>query len=135
MGWRGFFVVLCVVALLSGCAHTKYVAAPEYHTEYRARTDSVLRIDTIMRHDSVSVMMVGDTVRIDRYLWRDNIRYRYVVKSDTILRTDSVRVPYSVERQLTKWERRFMGIGKMAVGGMVVAGIIFIIWLSKRKIP
>lgn len=127
--------MLCVVALLLGCAHTKYVTVPEYHTEYVSRTDSVLRIDTIMRHDSVSVMMVGDTVRIDRYLWRDNIRYRYVVKSDTILMTDSVRVPYPVERQLTKWERRFMGIGKMAVGGMVVAGIIFIIWLSKRKIP
>lgn len=48
---------LIMVCLVS--CRTKYVSVPEYHTEYKVRTDSFIKRDSVWVHDSVSVWMKG----------------------------------------------------------------------------
>ena len=54
-----------LIGLIEVClvsCRTKYVSVPEYHTEYKVRTDSFIKRDSVWVHDSVSVWMKGDTV-------------------------------------------------------------------------
>lgn len=97
--------VCALLTLLTGCRSVRYVSVPEYHTEYKARVDSVLKHDSVWVHDSVMVRLVGDTVWRDRWHTETAYRYLYKTKTDTILKTDSVRVPLPVERRLGWWEQ------------------------------
>lgn len=115
-------MICTLISLLSGCKSIKYIPVET------VRTDSVcveryLR-DSIYQRDSVFVnqWMVGDTVYQDKVIWkyvyRDKVRYDTV----SILRSDSVRVPYPVEHKLTKWEEV-----RLTVGGWAIAFIIIVI--------
>lgn len=135
------FVLIALSALcLAGCK-TKYVAVPEYHTEYKVRTDSVITRDTIMLRDSVYVsqFLKGDTVYVSKVItkWRDKAAYRHIAHTDTIIKTDSIRVPMPVERSLTKSERRYIRLGRLAAGFLcmaVVGGMTAAVWWYRKKI-
>lgn len=117
-------VAICaVLTCLMGCRSVKYVSVPEYHTEYKVRTDSFVRRDTAWVHDSVSVWMHGDTVWKEKYKTRYEYKYVYRNVGDTILKTDSVRVPYPVERKLGWWEQKKVDY---FVPVCVVCGIFFV---------
>lgn len=91
--------------LLVGCRSIQYVPVETVRTEYKTNTvhDSVIIENTV--HDSVMVIYRDDTVRIERWhvQWRDRWRERII--TDTLVRQDSIQVPYPVERRLTKWQR------------------------------
>ena len=53
-------------------------------------------------------------------------------KIDTIMQLDSIRVPYPVEKQLTKWQRWKMDMGGWAMG--VAAVLIILVILKVTKI-
>lgn len=61
---------------------------------------------------------------------RDSVRELKAEKN--VVKVDSVRVPYPVERKLTKWEQAKMDFGGIAFGGIVVA-IGIIVWLAIRR--
>lgn len=117
-------LLLAACLMLSSCRTARYVYVPEHHTRYIVRTDSVLRIDTLMRYDSVSVLIVGDTVRLEKYMWRDRIKYRYTTKTDTIVKTDSVTITAPMERSLSRYENLSMRVGRAAIGLLAVLAII-----------
>ena len=125
--WLGtaLLIIMALTALyvLVGC-RTKYVTVPEYHKEYINRTDTFLRSDTLYKLDSVVVRMQGDTTVIERIRWQNRFVNVYKVKTDTIIKTDSVRVPYPVERRLSKWEQFKMDVGGWAMG-VLALGIVF----------
>ena len=62
--------------------------------------------------------------------WRE----RYVVQCDTIYRskTDSIAVPYPVERNLSRWEKTKQDIGGIAIGAFIAVVSAVVIWLVKR---
>ena len=66
--------------------------------------------------------------------WRDRWRERTKEVHDTVYieRTDSVPVPYPVERELSRWERVKVDYGGFALGlvGSVLA--VAVIWLAKK---
>ena len=126
-------IVLTVLWMLAGC-RTKYVTVPEYHKEYINRTDTFLRSDTLYRLDSVVVRMQGDTTIIEKIRWQNRFVNVYKVKTDTIIKADSVRVPYPVEKTLTKWQRVKMDVGGWAMGLITVIIIFVIVWLVRRKV-
>lgn len=119
-------VVGLLVVMLTGCK-TKYVSVPEYHTQYVVRTDSVEKWDSIYLHDSTYIYKVGDTVSV--YVYRDKFKYKYLdrIKIDTLIKTDSIRVPYPVERNLTKWDRVKMEAGGISLVIICVIIIYFMI--------
>lgn len=77
------------------------------------RTDTVYAVktvrDTARVTDSVIVMVTakGDTVYKTKEVWRERERVRWRV--DTVykaaVRTDTIRVPVTVERKVPLWER------------------------------
>ena len=126
-------IVLTVLWMLAGC-RTKYVTVPEYHKEYINRTDTLLRSDTLYRLDSVVVRMQGDTTIIEKIRWQNRFVNVYKVKTDTIMKSDSIRVPYPVEKTLTMWQRAKMDVGGWAMGLITVVIIFVIVWLVRRKV-
>ena len=126
-------VLLLLLAMLTSCK-TRYVTVPEYHKEYIHSTDTFLRSDTLFRLDSVVVRMQGDTTVIEKIRWQNRFVNVYKVKTDTIIKTDSIRVPYPVEKKLSKWQQLRLDFGGWAMGGTVVAIVFIIIWLVRRKV-
>ncbi len=123
-----FLATLC----LCGCKTVKFVPVPEYHTLYKLRVDTVQRWDSIYFRDSVFIAEKGDTVYLTKTHWRERFRNVYHVKADTIMQLDSIRVPYPVEKQLTKWQQWKMDTGGWAMG--VAAVLIILVILKVTKI-
>lgn len=128
----GLFVCL-LLSMLSGC-RTKYVSVPEYHQVYVDRHDTLTKHDSVFQKEFVDRFVKGDTV----YLTKTKVDYRYRNIYKTLyrdsIRSDSVRVPYPVEKSLTKWQQLKMNLGGIAIGGIIIAIISVTAWLLlKRK--
>lgn len=127
-------VMLLLLAMLTSCKTTRYVSVPEYHKEYINRTDTFLRSDTLFRLDSVVIRQQGDTTVIEKIRWQNRFVNVYKVKTDTIMKSDSIRVPYPVERRLSKREQFKMDVGGLAMVLIAVVIIFVIVWLVRRKV-
>lgn len=135
LAWIALMLVILSALLLSGgCTRKVYV--PVENTTVRTDTvyQSQLRVDSVFCRDSVAVIQKGDTVFMTKY--RDRFRYRE--RTDTVYQTatDSIekRVPYPVERELTKWEQTKQDVGGMAIGALIVAVLAAaVMWVVKRK--
>lgn len=124
-----FWLVFLVLVFCLGSCRTKYVSVPEYHTEYITKTDSFTQRDSIFVKDSIYMWMQGDTIYKEKYsvIYKDRWRDRYLC--DTIIKTDSIRVPYPVERQLTKWESFKQQLGTYTVIAVMIGLLAVIIML------
>lgn len=110
--------VFLVLAICS-CRTVQYVPVET------VRTDSLyfntVSTDSVYVKDSVLVVK-GDTVT--EYRWRYVYRYKYRTDTVYVSRTDSVQVPYPVEKELTRWQRFKMDIGGYALAAVVVTVLI-----------
>ena len=132
---KGFLwgIMACIlISILTGCKSVQFVPVET------VKTDSVyidrFQRDSIYQRDSVFVnrWTAGDTVYQDKVVWK--YVYRDKVKYDTVsvLRSNTVRVPYPVERRLTKWEQVRLNVGGWAIGCMVITIIIFSIYIIRN---
>ena len=114
--------------LLASCSSIKYVPVETVRTEYRTR-DSI-RYDSIYQRDSVYLMFKGDTV----YKYKEKYLYKYLFlnRTDTVIKTDSIQVPYPVERKLTKWQAIKIELGGWAFGIIIAFALIIVGWLIYR---
>lgn len=141
-----FTIMYLLLLLLTGCK-TKYISVPEYHKEYISRTDSFFHTDTVKEKEWMTIKEVDSTQLAELGIQLKNIRSAYLIernknrersnitlsaKTDTIFKTDSIPVPYPVERKLNKWERVKMDYGGMAIGGTFVAVCFIVVWLARR---
>lgn len=122
-----------VIGMLTSCRSVKYVPVPEYHTEYKVKTDSFVKRDSVWVKDSVRLWMQGDTVYKERWHTEHNDRYVYRNKTDTVMKTDSVRVPYPVERELSRWEETKMNLF-VPIALLCVVFFVTLLWLIKRRL-
>lgn len=90
----------------------------------------------------------GDTLRHDREkiiyrasYWESEFEKLVESKNDSIrelmrqlesVKSDSIRVPYPVERKLSKWERAKMDFGGEAIVSVAVVLIAVVIWIVKK---
>ena len=131
------FVIASIlfVLMLQGC-RTKYVSVPEYHNVYVNKHDTLTKHDSIYQKEFVDRFVKGDTV----FLTKTKVDYRYKNIYKTLYRdsikTDSVRVPYPVEKKLSRWQGLKMEVGGWAIGvlSVVVLGAIgyIIMWLVRK---
>lgn len=115
-----------VCCSLCGCKSIQYVPVETI------KTDSIyiskVLVDSIYTRDSVYLEIKEDTI------FKQEFKYIYKYKSliDTIysIQVDSIRVPYPVEKQLSRWEKIKLDMGGVAIGGIVVliALIVFKFW-------
>lgn len=124
-----------ILMMLQGC-RTKYVSVPEYHNVYINKHDTLTKHDSIYQKEFVDRYIKGDTV----FLTKTKVDYRYKNIYKTLyhdsIKTDSVRVPYPIERKLNKWESLKMEVGGWAIGGMSVVLLVVIgcavLWLVRK---
>lgn len=131
------FVIASIlfVLMLQGCK-TKYVSVPEYHNVYVTKHDTLTKHDSVYQKEFVDRYVKGDTV----FLTKTKVDYRYKNLYKTLYRdsikTDSVRVPYPVEKKLSRWQGLKMEVGGWAIGvlSVVVLGAIgyIIMWLVRK---
>lgn len=153
-------LVCLLLTILFGCKGKEAVVIPSSTTESaKVMTDSVLmhKVDSVRSsiHDSI---FVHDSIFADRWTEGDTIFVREVKEriverwrterqssshidslshatTDTITRVVTIRVPYTVEAQITNAQRCFITIGKWSCGllaVMAICGIIFLAMKIKR---
>lgn len=146
-------VGLLAVFLFAGCKssfHAVKQSVSSYETDsFRAETkqnvlrwDSVIKRDSIYVRDSVATRQVGDTIFIDRWHWeyiydffqleKMNLENHQQQEYVFIARTDTIRVPYPVERKLTKWEEFELEYAAWAMGATCVLLVILGYELYKK---
>jgi hypothetical protein len=96
-----WMLLLAILSLFTGCK-TKTVLVPveKVKIEYRDR----LRVDSVYNSDTTYIRKSNDTVLIDVIRWRT----KYILKTDSVIRVDSIPYPVEVVREvnkLTKWQR------------------------------
>lgn len=126
------FLLMFLGMTLGSCVHYKYVPVETIKTEYITR-DS-LRIDSTYVHDSIFIREKQDTVFKDVYKYI--YKYQYITTTDTVIKTDSIQVPYPVEKQLTKWQQIKMDFGGLTMGaclGLLLLFIGYIIYVKRFK--
>lgn len=113
-------LLLIIACLLTSCGQIKYVPVESIRVEYRTR-DSI-KYDSIYKRDSVHVFVKGDTVIVykDRYLYK----YKFINRTDTVLVTDTIKEPYPVEKQLTKWQSLKIKLGDYMLILIIVAVLL-----------
>lgn len=125
-------MLICwVITLLTGCRSVSKVESGERRVERDTVMLTKWRTDSVVMRDSVVIVDDGER-RVERVVqWRD--RLRTVTDTTYIYRTDSISVPYPVEKKLTKWERL-----KVDYGGYALVTVIILltsaIWLARRLI-
>lgn len=113
-----------------------------YHRE--VSTDSVVD----RSKETVVLKENGDTARHDkeRIIYVSSRREKelehHVREQDSIIdalrlqlasvKSDSIPVPYPVEKPLSRWEQTKMGFGGMAIGGLIIALCVAVAWLIKK---
>ena len=123
-----FIATILLVPAICSCRSVDYVPVES------VRQDTVyvnrLQRDSVYVADSVYVRDSGDTVQIMRTRYVDRLRDR----TDTLrmVSTDTIRVPYPVERELTRWQRFKLDIGGIAIGVMAAALLAIVVWLVLR---
>lgn len=127
MQWVSKHILLAPLMILLllvtyGCGSVQYVPVETVKTD-SIYLNKLLR-DSIFVHDSIFVRDKGDTVF--QYKYKYIYRDRAVHDTTYIERIDTLRVPYPVEKELTKWQRIKMDSGGIALAvGFVLILIVF----------
>lgn len=123
-----YIILLMLAICLTSCRNIKYVPVEIVKTEYKTR-DSI-RFDSIYEHDSIFLFVKGDTVYKEKYRYK--YRYLTINKTDTVMLTDSVQIPYPVEKQLTRWQQMKIELGGWAVSVIVILSIVLMLKLFRN---
>ena len=125
-------VSMLILSMFCRCTTTKYVPVTEYKDRVVVKTDSLLKTDSVYVHDSVSVYIRGDTVFTYKYHIQYKDRYIARNKSDTLIIRDSIPYKVEVSKQLSKTDRYFLKIGKIASVCIFIGILAFIVWIYRK---
>ena len=142
---RKIWLFILVIIALTSCRTVKYIdrtvvdsteiEVPITNTkiEYRDR----FLYDSIYVHDSIFTLIKDDTV----YISKNKETNRLVSKTDTIIKTDTIKIPVEITKTVTKteaqikevnklywWQRVFMYLGLI----VSISGIVFLIIKNKK---
>ena len=142
---RKIWLFILVIIALTSCRAVKYIdrtvvdsteiEVPITNTkiEYRDR----FLYDSIYVHDSIFTLIKGDTV----YVSKNKETNRLVNKADTIIKTDTIKIPVKITKTVTKteiqvketnilywWQKSLMYLGLI----VLISGIVFLITKIKK---
>lgn len=143
---RKLWLFLIVTLALTSCRTVKYIdrtvvdsakiAVPITNTkiEYRDR----FLYDSIYVHDSIFTLIKDDTV----YISKNKETNHLVNKTDTIVKTDTIKVPVEITKTVTKTETCVNEVNKLywwqkiliSIGGIVFVLIIIYIVLKIKNL-
>lgn len=121
----GMLVAVAFLALLMcSCKTIEYVPVVEKEVHHDSIYFTKVQRDSVWLHDSISVKEKGDTIRIEK--WHTKYREKQVHDTTYVAKTDSIPVPYPVEKlvekKLSRWQMLRMGIGDLVM--MITVGVL-----------
>ena len=130
---RKLWLFIIVTLVLTSCRTVKYIdrtvvdsteiAVPITNTkiEYRDR----FLYDSIYVHDSIFTFIKGDTV----YISKNKETNRLVNKDNTIIKTDTIKVPVEITKTVTKTEIQIKEVNRLYLWqkGLIYLGLIVLI--------
>ena len=121
-------MLVFIIFMLASC-RTEYIPieSVRYDSVYFAK----LQKENIYIQDSIYIKEKGDTVFVDKFKYI----YKYVNIQDTcfIEKTDSILIPYPIERKLTWWERKTQNLGDWIVELIIIFILYRLLgWLIKK---
>ena len=126
------YIIICLALFLTGCATKREVqrVIVERHDTLRL-TD--WRTDSVIVHDSVAVMMQGDTIRETR--WRTEYRDRWRDKVRDVVRVvhDTTEVTKTVEVRKPLIKRIKVDLVIACVFGVVVTFLRLVFKVRKER--
>ena len=148
------FLFVLLVASLGSCS-PKVVTVPEYHTQYVNRTDTFLRVDSVVHNTNTIIREAnkGDSLMLAKYgvKLKENERLllflqnelekatqnQLEVRTDTFIKTDSIPVPYPVEKkvpaELSWWQKLRLHMGDMMIM-LLIAALLYGLYRIKKKV-
>ena len=128
-------ILACLlITLLGGCKSIRYVPVENHTTDtlyqVKVQRDSIHTTDSIYIHEWASV--TGDTIYIDRHHYRDRWRDRWRVDTLYKSHTDTIQVPYPVEKPLTRWQQFCLDYGKVTTGATAALILLLAVWLIRK---
>lgn len=130
-----FLIVLgigmMILSMFCRCTTTKVVPVTEYRDRYINKADTFMLTDSVWLHDSVSVLVKGDTIYTDRWRYKDRYKFVYKNTTDTMVVRDSIPYPVTIEKPLSKMDKYYIVFGKITQG--VIFVLIILIVLIDRK--
>lgn len=129
MGLRRIIIIYAVFLALVGCSTPQVVYVPTSEKEYVYAE----KIDTTIIRDSIYITekQQGDTIYINKVEYRD--RYRYINCTDTLVKVDTIGVPYPVEKIVEVEKKSFIKDFFMYVG--IIYLLVQILFLVLKKQP
>ena len=142
---RKIWLFILVIIALTSCRAVKYIdrtvvdsteiEVPITNTKIKYR-DRFL-YDSIYVHDSIFTLIKGDTV----YVSKNKETNRLVNKADTIIKTDTIKIPVEITKIVTKteiqvketnilywWQKSLIYLGFI----VLISGIVFLITKIKK---
>ena len=130
---RRLWLFIIVTLILTSCRTVKYIdrtvvdsteiAVPITNTkiEYRDR----LLYDSIYVHDSIFTFIKDDTV----YITKNKETNRLVNKDNTIIKTDTIKIPVEITKTVTKTEIQIKEVNRLYwwQKGLIYLGLIVLI--------
>lgn len=108
-------VISIIALLLCSCSNIKYVPVVQREVETKFKLQTIR--DSTFIHDSIYVMVKGDTVikYRDRYVYRDRIQHDTISHVDTVYREIAVPVEKPVAQPLKWYQSLLMKLGAVAL--------------------
>ena len=121
------FLSILILLCCTSCKQVEYI--PQVSVQHDSIYIAQHSVDTIMQRDSIYVAKVGDTIYQER--WHTKYVVREKIDTLHIAQHDTLRIPYPVERVVTK-----SSIPKWAVllSCMGAASLLYIILILYRRI-
>ncbi len=140
------WVVIGALCAMLGSCKTEYVPIETVRTEYHHTRDSIHHTDSVFKEKQVTVMQLDSEAMAQYGIKLESAEKAWLVlqqemeskikklmehKTDTFLKTDTIRVPVPVVTNKVRWQDKAAWAG---VGVLGVLGLLVIIMLQfKRK--
>lgn len=128
------FALIMLLILMTSCRSVKYVPVESVRTETKYIDKLIQKHDSVYLHDSIYSYMKGDTIFLNKYQTKYVNKYIFGRDSIYLNKTDSIRVPYPVEKQLSKWQKIEMNTGRITIIALIVLIISAGVYLFKKHL-
>lgn len=103
------FYIIAILPILAICSCRSINYIPVETVKHDSIYVSKIQHDSVYQRDSIYVLDRGDTVYVNvyQYLYKDRI----VIDTVYSVKTDSIKVPFPVEKELTRWQQIKLELG------------------------
>lgn len=145
-----FIATILLTSAICSCRSVRYVPVASSSTVRDSVniTDSTAirwiekTVDSVRIRDSVVITQDENGNILKEEYYRETERYKSLEREyNELLRkyealkaakTDTIRVPYPVKKELTRWEKAKLDIGGIAIGVVAAAVLAVVVWLVIR---